>query len=234
MALVLNSGAIFLHVPKTGGSWVRAVLEELDLADYELGHAHGDMDHVSFYAKFASGRQYLKYLIRKKLLGQIRRTPEESYYRFCFVRHPVSWYESWWRYNADRGWPEWGDRGDVTRWHPNADLNGLGADEFNAYVRRVIGRYPGYVTDLFGGYTKSCDFVGKQENLVTDLVAVLAHLGVAVDEQKLRSITRSNTSDSEREVEWDPDLLREVERLEYAGIVRYGYRSRTRDLAQLA
>lgn len=223
MALVLKCGAIFLHIPKTGGSWVRQVLGDCDVIHYELGDKHADMDQVRYYAKFRSGKQFLQYLVRKKVTGKVLRRAEENYYTFCFVRHPLDWYESYWKFNSERGWPRWGEERDVMKWHPNAELSGCENEDFNGFVRQVIRHHPGYVTNLYSRYTRSIDFVGKQENLVQDLSAVLTHLNVKFDEEKLRSRERVNVSRSSEDVQWDSDLRRQVERLEYASIVRYGY-----------
>ena len=46
MALLLKNGAVFLHIPKTGGNWVREVLGKLDLIESEIGHKHSDVDRV--------------------------------------------------------------------------------------------------------------------------------------------------------------------------------------------
>ena len=64
------------------------------------------------------------------------------------MRNPFSWYESWWRYQEERGWPEWPNR-DVCPWHPNEALNGLGSNSFNQFMYKVVNERPGYVTEMF-------------------------------------------------------------------------------------
>lgn len=181
MALVLKCGGIFLHVPKTGGEWVRLILQELNLADYELGDKHADMDEVLYYAKFRSGRQFLLYVLRRKILRKVRMRPEEGFFKFCFVRHPLKWYESYWKFCSALGWPRWGEECDVARYHINAELNDCADDDFNGFVRKVVKKHPGYVTELYGRYTRCADFVGKQETLANDLLFVLQQLGIDVD-----------------------------------------------------
>jgi hypothetical protein len=104
-------------------------------------------------------------------------------------------------------------------------LNGLGAGEFNEFVRNVVKKYPGYVSEMYGRYAMPCvDFVGKQESLQDDLVQVLRMMGVDFDEGFVRGMGRVNESAAPRvPVVWDEHLKVQVERLEYAGIVRYGY-----------
>lgn len=221
MALVLKGGAIFLHIPKTGGNWVTTVLKECGLVKGSIGHKHADIDRVLFPSE-NSGHKLLKYLIKRKLLY-----PRDKPFMFCFVRHPVKWYESWFKYMSQpsRQWCEWGDEKDTKRWHPNAVLNGLGDTNFNQFVRNVIRKRPGYVTELYGWYTKpQIDFVGKQENLREDLIHVLRVLDFEFDEDFVRNFPKVGVSSkTEDKVIWDPDLKEEVFKLEYAGIVRYGY-----------
>ena len=141
--------------------------------------------------------------------------------------NPLSWYESWFKYmtQPSRQWKFWGDEEDPDHWHPNAVLNGLGDPDFNQFVRKVIRKRPGYVTEMYGWYTKSqIDFVGKQENLPDDLITVLKQMNLEFDEAFVRNYPRVGESPSpSAEIVWEGSLKEEVYKLEYAGIVRYGY-----------
>ncbi len=95
MALVLKCGAVFLHIPKTGGSWVEKILYDNDLIAYETGHKHATVERVIYPHTYREG---LKFLINRsipKLVG--KPTFHEPPFMFCFVRHPLKWYESWWK-----------------------------------------------------------------------------------------------------------------------------------------
>lgn len=227
MALLLKCGAVFLHIPKTGGSWVTHVLNKCNLVERAFGHKHADMDRVLYHPNFLGGRKYLSELIKRRLHPMFQKQYERTNYKFCFVRHPMSWYESWWKYMSgpELRWGHWGDEHNVEKWHPNSILNGLGDDDFNSFVRKVIKKRPGYVTELYGWYTKpGIDFIGKQENLVDDLIFVLNHLNVNFDEDRIRTSARVLASPTPKKpIKWEEDLRKEVERLEYAGIVRYKY-----------
>ena len=48
MALLLRNGAVFLHVPKTGGTWVTRVLEQAGLVRSAIATRHSDF-HSSFH-----------------------------------------------------------------------------------------------------------------------------------------------------------------------------------------
>lgn len=222
MALLLKGGSVFLHIPKTGGRWVSKVLAAAGLVESNLGHMHADADRVLSPAG-GSGRQLLAYLLKRRL-GMLPRT---SPFMFCFVRNPLDWYESFFNYNCEPevNWRFEGDVHDPHNWHPNAPLNGLGSPDFNFFVRNVVRNYPGYVTEMYGRFAvPQISFVGKQENLCDDLIAVLKKLQLPFDEQFIRGFDKVGVSPKRTAgLEWDPDLKAEVMRLEYAGLVRWGY-----------
>lgn len=230
MALRLKNGAVFLHVPKTGGNWVTRMLEELDLVELELGHKHCDVDHF-FTPHIVDRKGLLKYTTRRML----NRLPfRDKPYMFCFVRNPLTWYESWFKYmeQPSRRWLEWGNEHNVFDWHPNAILNGLGDCSFPEFVRRVNEKRPGYVTEMFGWYTSpQIDFIGKQECLADDFIKVLELMGVEFDEDFIRGYGKvGESSVSVAEPVWPEDLRLETALLEYAGMVRYGYQSTLEEL----
>jgi len=246
MALLLKNGAVFLHVPKTGGLWVTEVLEELGLVERRIEHIHADAQRV---LRYLEGRKTLvqdvllqaksrlplglKKRVRKAVVAprgvEVDRTP----FMFCFVRDPLEWYASYWRYQSDMEWLEYGNRYDVHDWHPWTPLNGLGSPDFDEFIRNVIATRPGYLTEMFGWYTTpAVNFVGRTERLADDLIDVLGRLGVSFDEERVRTWKPKNTSSRGpgRRASWTPELRREMERIEYAARLRFGYIDPTADV----
>lgn len=226
MALELIDGSLFLHVPKTGGSWVSAMLSEQGLVRHEIGHKHADYIHLS--SKLAvrkPPRSRIKNFLRRG--GELLPPSEvdiEDRFTFCFVRHPATWYESWFTYMTKNNWRKWGLDGRRRVWHPNSMLDGLGATEFGRFVRNCVDARPGYVSEMFGWYTMpGISFVGKQEQLVDDLIAVLRMRGFTFDEAAIRAAERINTSRGDVAIAWPEGLREEVVRLEVAALMRYGY-----------
>lgn len=86
MPMRIKGGAAFVHVPKTGGSWVRACLRNAGIARGETGRRHGPVGEAR-----AGGAGFV----------------------FAFVRDPASWLQSAWAYGEakrERGDPAaWGD-----------------------------------------------------------------------------------------------------------------------------
>ena len=235
MAVELIDGSIFLHIPKTGGTWVTEVLADCGLIKRKFAHKHLDAARLSLADRVADGKDLLRELIWPKFKRKIVRglgfqAPEPPFLpqgRFCFmfVRNPLKWYESYWRYSVGLHWRAFDTADNPFQWHPLDDLRNLRNDDFNEYVRGIARKHPGFVAYLYGLYhAPQVRFVGRQESLVDDLVAVLRTLDLPFDEQFVRSRKPINVSRvSETAAVWDPELKREVERLEYAAFARYGY-----------
>ncbi|MEM9017777.1 MAG: hypothetical protein AAGC68_12250, partial [Verrucomicrobiota bacterium] len=89
MALILKNGAVFLHIPKTGGTWVSKVLREEGLVACSMGHRHANWLHLLAPGNQGLGRN-LEYAYKRVRFLRPRPRP----FLFCFVRHPLDWYES--------------------------------------------------------------------------------------------------------------------------------------------
>ena len=222
----LKNGAVFLHVQKTGGSWVEHVFKELDLEQRRFGDPHSEYDRCLQQELTLDG--WIPYRIARKMYRGAKRLGlrgKEEPFRFCFVRHPLSWYESYFRYFAGLGWPLEGIPNRAAYWHPNAFIHDCKADDFNEFMERVLHRRPGFASELFARYTNlGISFIGKTEHLVDHLVAALRLAGETFDEGLLRSTPRVNESSLPKSAaQWDPDLKLKVLRMELPALVQYDY-----------
>lgn len=231
MAIKLINGAEFLHIPKTGGSWVTSILESNNLVLSYKGHKHADFDSNLFdydsnLFPIGKGRkrnliQLFSYLKSKVIFKDLsyNTTP----FRFCFVRHPLSWYESWWKYMEGIKWRDFGKTNSASQWHPNSILNGLGSHDFNEFIWNVIKKRPGFVSELYMSYTKSgIDFIGKTESLHYDMLDLLIQFNFEVDREKLLSYPKVHKSKTIK-VEWDPKLKAIMLKLEISALIHFGY-----------
>ncbi len=238
MAVVLKCGAVFLHIPKTGGSWVTQVLKDQGLVRKNLGHIHGDYVRCVTYGgspRLASQAIYDwgKSLVPRKFkaakavqaVKHARIAAQQAPFTFCFVRHPLDWYASFWRYMGQRDNPHWASEPDLHGWHPCRPIAHAGHPEFNEYIRRIIASRPGFVTELYSQFAApEISFVGRQENLASDLVAALEQLNVTFDEDRIRQAKLVNRSPRDgASTEWEPNLREEMMRIEYPALLRYGY-----------
>ncbi len=234
MAVKLICGSEFLHIPKTGGSWVTSVLEANGLVSRFIGDKHADFDrNLLRESSYISGRQHLREVFRlarqkgMRLFSRSRRRDTVQLFRFCFVRHPLSWYESWWKYMKARGWNDWGTQNSAAGWHTNSMLNGLGSDDFNEFVWNVVRARPGYVSELYFSYTKAgIGFIGKTESLRDDLAYVLDLLGHDYARDTIYTSKPTNASKTEQSrIQWDADLRTLVMKLELSALVHFDYLS---------
>ena len=223
MALFLKSGAVFLHIPKTGGTWVTKVLQENGLVRCRFSHKHADVQRAvqspSLYRY-----QNLKRTLRH---GPGWHSGVSSAYKFCFVRNPLDWYESWWAFMSQLDWPNFAPvrRNGVREWHPTAELEDIRDDDFSCFMQNVRRTHPGFVSRMFASFTNpETNFVGKQESLVDDLIDVLKLLNERFDEDRIRNSPRVNVSKprSGRPV-WRPEDRRRIMELEQDAMQQFGY-----------
>jgi hypothetical protein len=217
MTTQLQDGSLFFHVPKTGSTWVEETLRELNLVKANVGRQHAAIANT-FAPESVKAREIAKFYGRW-LIG---RRPDPRGFLFCFVRHPLRWYESYFKHMTS----------DRRRWSvPGVDetllIRQWKSDDFDQFIRNVIATRPGYLTQMYSRFTDhETMFVGKQENLRTDLVTALRHTTLEFDEDYILERGRANVSQAPRsDVMWDEGLKQEILRLEYAAIVRYGYQN---------
>jgi hypothetical protein len=228
MSLLLTDDSVFLHIPKTGGTWVTRVLREAGLVRFRFSHKHADLERTlrfGHYYRF----QYLKRTLRGGLRLEAR---VRGAYKFCFVRHPVAWYRSFFKYMQRLDWKRHGGIGGDP-WHPNAPLYDLRADSFAGFVERIQQACPGYVSGLYRSFTEGTgpegiggvDFVGQQERLNHDLVHVLRHLDLPFDEARVLERKKENVSGvpAKAPLELPPSLAAEVAKTDAWAFERYGY-----------
>lgn len=201
MAIVLTqSGALFVHIPKTGGTWVANVLNRLGIANESAPHVPA-----------AS----VRHAIPEQFVGRYK-------FRFTFVRHPLAWYESWWKFQAGV-WRQF----EVGVWHPQRVLEPCADNDFSQFIRNCLVQEPGYVTRMYEWYlgppeVERFDFVGRTESLAEDLVTVLRQLGHTNRIDEVSHFAPVHVSRSKfGEAVWDPELRRRIIDVEAPAIRRF-------------
>ncbi|MDE2342209.1 MAG: hypothetical protein KGL63_02255 [Betaproteobacteria bacterium] len=79
--MVILKNSCFIHVPKTGGTWVRHALRE-SCQDYEY-YTLNNSSHIS-----------------------LKDCPCPGHFKFAFVRHPLGLYKSYWQFKMTYGWDD--------------------------------------------------------------------------------------------------------------------------------
>ena len=191
--VLIFKNAVFLHVPKTGGTWVKAAVSNADIEFEEYlvdGDIHGDLSYCRFRDRFI----------------------------FAFVREPLSVYQSYWRFKTMVGWDP-RNPFDMDCAAPTFDTfveNVLRLEPawcsrmFEDYVGRTVadeisfvGRYEALADDL----VRALGMIGAS----FDEAALRATPPVNVS-----TVSRELT-------QWSPELEARVKRSEERALLRFGY-----------
>jgi hypothetical protein len=156
---VANDRFVFIHVPKTGGGWVSKALEAAGV----------EAEPVS--------------IEQHPMLCDVDRAGR---FTFAFVREPISWYRSLWRFH--RAQPQ-------DHWPKLNRYIGLPLPDF---LSSVASERPGYLGQYFNCFIgeggEAIDFVGRIENLADDLVHALTLAGQSFNEATVRAHPYRNPS----------------------------------------
>jgi hypothetical protein len=181
-------GAICLHIPKTGGTFVRNYFRDskMILTNEELELSA----HIN--------------------AGEIRRIIGHTEdLIFCFVRHPLTWYRSYWESKqqiTDR-------RGGY--------IDGIVDLPWIEFLNTILRDRPGYLTEFYEGYTNICRFIGKQENLREDLNTVLRFLRIPYNKDFLFKRPSDNVVPSNKK--YTKDLAFSFMEAEKVIVKKYDY-----------
>ena len=171
MALILPN-SIFIHIPKTGGTWVRRAIEAsmgLDKDSHDLPIDGVENWESTAHATFSDVKKQLSNDIENKLT-------------FAFVRNPLDILKSAY---IEEVWPELMD--EETR-----VIKGRKKISFSDFV---LTREEGHVSWFYRYYLKShtgifpsVDYIGRTENLKNDLIEALEIAGEEFDKEAIERI----------------------------------------------
>lgn len=165
MALLFRrSQALLLLAPKTGSTWIREKVRQLDLDVVNIGDpAMRDHDFLDHYDRS-----------RFRYIG-------------AFVRDPLEWYRSYWAYRMERGWrPQY----PLDKHCQSDDFEMFVRNAFSILPGALSNIYSSYV----GKPSDEIDFIGRQEQLADDFASFLRLIGEVADESALRSGARVNAT----------------------------------------
>jgi len=187
----------FLHIPKTGGKWVQQALQ-------------------------AGGMEFEKWPVAHCGLAE---APEPDLFTFAFVRNPLTWLQSIWRYRMARDWPRGGQAFRIAA--PGKDIEPLFSDSFAEFVKNFLDECPGYCSWLFERFVGTrgapIDYIGKQETLAADLVGALEAAGEEFNRDRLIMFPPYHMTDKTWNADYTPELAAAVIMAEREAIGRFGY-----------
>lgn len=211
MPMTILPKSLYLHIPRTGGNWVtravcravKGVQEDQELRRaYNYFYGHGGIDRATADG-FVGDR-----------------------FAFTFVRHPLDWIMSYWRRRMITNWHPAGNHG-----NPWEIFEECYSNDFNKFADKIIAdtRCHGAVTRIYRALTEikgecKVDFIGKQEDLVDDLIKALELAGEKFDEKVIRNFDLVNISNYEKfPAEYTPEQETRLLEIEQEAIQMFGY-----------
>ena len=154
-------GNLFVHFPKTGGTYIRNVLSNNSkrVVKNNYHRSHAPISEIDL-----------------------------TQYNFTFgcVRNPIEWYESAWKHLIYfHKHSKWGKE----EWNPLVDLSNVFSKNFNTFIEGCLKEYPSHYTKMLklyhGNKFNALTFVLKTETLSYDLVRAVKIMGLDVDPKKI-------------------------------------------------
>jgi hypothetical protein len=194
MPTLLTPRMLFLHVPKTGGTWVAAALQA------------GGVEYERLWTRLGPGSR------GHATLEQARAHADR--FTFAFVRHPLDILRSRWAGSMRDGWPE-------SRLLHDARSDDF-ATFVDRVVELHPGFVGARFEEFTGPPEAPISFVGRYESLVDDLVRALDLAGEDYDLAALRGQPPANDSDYAADAAlYDLPLASRVVEAEHAAIRRW-------------
>lgn len=180
--------AVFIHIPKTGGTTVSKFLFQ------EFGK------HIQTLNGHKTGHIKTRYV-------------EKELFKFAFVRNPIDWWESVWKMLGAMSKEQfWNGAG----FQPLGIIAPLYDKDFNKFMTNVIRFVPGFYSEMLTWYLgknyDGLDFVGRTRYLKTDLKEVLNKIGHEFDYNKLKNFP--NFGGGKRTIVWEKKIENEIIKLE--------------------
>ncbi|MCX6197893.1 MAG: sulfotransferase family 2 domain-containing protein [Bacteroidetes bacterium] len=227
MSTLFKSNAVFLHVPKTGGTFFRKIIVALDLRVFDFGYEHADMERtLHSFKHYPANAVRSSFLLRKNIDSHVKLC-----FKFCFVRNPYGWYESYWRFMQDINWNDlkaYRSKNKfgiyVDTWNPVNLLLPYANANFNVFIESVLNAEPGFLTKLYEQYADPLhiNYLGRQETLEEDIKKIFDILKISYDKNIFEKTPRANESKTQKPI-WSEELKNRVYDSERGVFEKYKY-----------
>lgn len=219
MSNILEKKTYFLHIPKTGGNWVRSIIRDSGINEVKTNRIskHATYDLLAG----ANSNKYFNRVSRHKINF------------FCVVRHPLLWYQSWFNYQNTKGWSDWGEKANFNCWHCLSPLNMPKQNDFNQFMNHVNDNVPGFLTSLYHSYVlnSGARFL-QNENLSDELLSLNREWRLGLNEKSILDSEKINVS-FKSNIIWDEKVVEATLENEAALLKKYGYENNHYNLVKI-
>ena len=196
--------SIYIHLMKTGGWSVRGALSRMKLNLGEIGRDH---DPACLLPLNDGARPFI----------------------FVFIRHPLSWYRSYWAFRMQADWKVH-PRQPITGWQTFGSVldHECRAENFAVWMQNVLAYVPeGFLSRIYRTYTEGVDFVGKVESFNQDLCRALTLAGEKFSPKIIKTLPRRNVTNAKftAAAALPRALAKKVMAAESYVVERWGYNS---------
>lgn len=195
--LFREANTLFLHIPRTGGTWIEEALKSTPI-DINVGK----------WRKQLKRPLPVKHCLLWHHPHNCRVQIEQV---MTFVRHPITYYESVWSYFADRGSRSRKALANRYEWHPFQEPARLWSPDFNEWVLKMLHHHPGWMSRLVEQYIgpiggEFVQWIGRTEWLKSHFCEIMSEIGchdqIKKNEHHLRKLEKVHTSKKKKSVRW--------------------------------
>ena len=195
--MIINDKIVYIHYPKTGGTFMRTILKKYADCKNVLG-GHQSSDHFP-----------------------LRDLPLEHQDKpvYATVRDPLSWYESAWKFLRD--WTKSSKFGENSP-NPLAPLEKHFNPNFNTFIINCLKHLPGYYSNSFSEYFSNSDIKPiwiQTEMLTYDLIYHMRFWEIEFDAKDI--IKSQKHGAREAKIIWNPDLKSRIIDCDYKIYEKY-------------
>ena len=203
MAVLIRNSHVFFHIPKTGGKFIDSILLKNNLYSLRLGHRHSNYSHIQGIIN----RKVIKFRNKIGAISEIKLSHPLKF--FCVIRDPISWYESWYKYNKKKNFTSGRKKGDYFDWHIMSPVSECNDNDFNIYMNNINKNYPGFATYVFNSYLIDLNIeVIRFENIRDDLKKYMTFNKLPSNFIEDHPITNSTLN--EEKIFWDDKVKKET------------------------